>query len=1009
MKTKLNGILTLFLALIVQVSIAQTVTGKVLDPDGEPVLGATVLVKGTANATTTDFDGNYSINAAASDVLQFSFAGYDTQEVTVEEKSVINVTMATSLEVITLIGYRTATKETTNIASTTISSKTIENRPNASVVQTLTGQVAGLNIATNSGQPGGNSTINIRGVGSINGDSEPLFIIDGTFADQDNFRSLNPQDVESVTVLKDAGALAIYGNRGTNGVIIITTRRGEYQQPLKISVNSILSYTSLQDNDYNLLNSQQLLSLERERGLGVGGRGFDNSGTPLTDAQISAAANTDWTDVFFRTGVTQNQTVSLSSGGKKSTQFTSIGYFNQEGILQDSDLKRFNIRNNFSATSENDRFNFNTSFSANYSKSNEPNEIGGSGINRNYILGAYQSVPYLTPGDYTNGADLLAPLLFRNTPLFLLDRLATYDRFDEEVRILGNIDTSYKITDNITVKSNTGIDFTNTYLTRAEQSLSFNSQLFAADPYPTTSGFQQQNSNRTFAFNQSTSINYNKVFNEKHTLNVGLYTEYLKQHFRGMGYFANGLDPRTFELGDGDAIISDNGNDDFLVDTVSAQKLNGGQFSYFTAVDYDYDTRFGFSGVLRRDASYRFIGDNKWGTFFSVAGRWNIDKESFMDDVDFVKVLKLRGSYGVTGNQDVNGDGYFSGSGLVLDTFTTGAGYGNANSLFVNAIGNPTLQWEEVAQWNVGIDFELLNRGRLRGAVDVYSRNSRDLFQSNRISGVFGNGGYAQSANVGNLYNRGIDFDVKYDVVQALTRDDLGVTVGLNFNHNRSELQNLPNEDGEIIGIGRNGGQLGEYSLVRQVGVNPATGNLLFLDADGNPTETPDPDNDQVWSGKNLQPEFTGGFNFNVDYKGFYLETLFQFAAGIDRFDNDLNGFQDPSNIGQFNLSNDILRAWENPGDITDIPSLDATNLDFGSDRYLREADFLRLRFVNVGYSFDQSVISKFKLDRLRLFVNAENLITWSKWRGFDASTLSNTSRLYPTPRIISFGIELGL
>jgi len=1010
MKTKFKGILTLFLALAVQIAFAQqTVTGKVTDPTGEPVLGATVLVKGSSTAATTDFDGNYSIQASPEDILQFSFAGYDTQEITVGSQSVINVAFSGGLEELTVIGYRTATPETTNISSKTISSKTIENRPNASIVQTLSGQVAGLNVFTQTGQPGANSTVNIRGIASINGDSEPLFIIDGAFADQDNFRSLNPQDVESVTVLKDAGALAIYGNRGTNGVIIIKTRRGEFNQPLKIGVNSILSYTTLQGNDYDIMSSQQLLNLERERGAGVGGRGFDNSGTPLTDAEIAAAPNTDWRDYFFRTGLTSNQTVSLSSGGKKSTQYTSIGYFDQEGILVQSDLKRFNIRNNFSTQSENEKFKFNSQLSANYSKSNEPNSIGSGAINRNFVLSAYQSVPYLSPDDYTNGADLLAPLLFRNTPLFMIDRLRTYDRFDEEVRILGSIDASYELAKNVTVASVTGIDFINTYLTRAEQSQSFNALLFGGGANP-TAGFMQQNSNRTFAFNQTTSLRYDNTFNEKHTLGVGLYTEYLKQHRRNLGFFANGLDPRTFALGDGAGFVDDNPNNDFFVDNINADASNGGLFSYFAAVDYDYDTRFGFGAVLRRDSSYRFIDENKWGTFYSVSGRWNVNREKFMEDVSWVKVLKLRASYGVTGNQDVNGDGFFSPTSLILDTFGTGSGYGGVNSLFPNGFGNPSLQWEEVTQTNIGVDFELLQNGRLRGAVDVYSRRADELFQPNRISGVVGTGGFAQSSNVGTLFNRGVDFDLSYDIIQSLgDRDKLNLSIGGNFNYNRSELQDLPNEDGEIPGIGQNGGQLGEYFIVRYAGVNPANGNALFLDANDNLTETPSQDTDQVWSGKNLVPEFTGGFTMDIDYKGFYLQTLFNFATGLDRFDNNLSIFQNQNNIGQFNVSNDLLRAWQNPGDVTDIPSLDANNLDNASDRYLREADYLRLRFVNIGYNFDRATLEKFKLDRLRVFINSENLFTISKWRGFDASTLSNTSRLYPTPRIISFGVELGL
>ncbi|MGJ8685033.1 MAG: SusC/RagA family TonB-linked outer membrane protein [Nonlabens sp.] len=1010
MKTKLNGILTLFLALIVQVAIAQTVTGKVTDVTGEPVLGATVLVKGSSNATTTDFDGMYSINAASSDVLVVSFAGYTAQEVPVGSQSVINVTLKESLDSITIIGYKNTPPATSSVSAVTISSESIENRPNASFVQTLTGQVAGLNIFTNSGQPGANSTINIRGINSIGGNSEPLFVIDGAVVDEDNFRSLNPQDIASVSILKDAGATAIYGNRGANGVILITTRRGKFNQPLKVSVNSILSYTTLQDNDYNVMNSQELLTIERDRGVGVGARGFQRTPpfSPLTDAEIAAAPNTDWTDVFFRTGLTKNQTVSLSSGGDKVRQFTSLGYFDQEGILVQSDLKRFNLRNNISGNSENKKFRYNTNVNLNYSKSNEPNSIGSGAINRNYVLAAYQSVPYLTVDDYNNTPteDLVSSVLFRDTPLFLLNRLDTYDRFEEEIKFVGSLDLSYDITDDITLRSVSGADYQNILLTRAEQSQSFNALLFGGGR--TDAGFAQFSTARQLAFNQTTSLSWSKTFNSKHNVNVGLYTEYFKAHLRSFGFFEEGLDPRTFALGDGASFISDSAANDFYVDTVNATKRNAGLFSYFTSADYDYDGRFGFSGTFRRDASYRFSGSNRWANFWAVSGRWNLEKEEFLQDSEFIQGLKIRASYGTAGNQRIVDGGFFTAPDLYRDLFATGSGYTGANSLGLAQQGNSSLRWETVGQANIGVDFELLKGGRLRGALDVYQKKTEDLFQLGRTSGILGS--YTFNTNVGNLYNRGIDFDVKYDVFQNQgNRDKVNLEVGLNFNYNRSELENLPNDDGEIPGIGRNGGQLGEYFVVEQVGVNPANGNLLFRAADGSLTENPSQDADAQWNGKNISPEFQGGFNLNADYKGFYVSALFNFATGIDRFDNDLSGFQDPTDIGQFNVSRDLFRAWTPTNRVTDIPSLDATNLTVASDRYMRESDYLRLRFINVGYNFDQKVLEKFNVERLRLFVNAENLVTFSKWRGFDAAVLSNTSRLYPTPRIISVGIELGI
>src|SRR5210317_1136092 len=301
MKSKLSWILTPLLVLLsLSFSFAQerAVSGNVVDQDNVPLPGVSVVVVGTTRGTQTDFDGNYSIRVNSNETLRFTYIGQRTLDRPVGTSVVINVQMeedTETLEEVVVTGYRTTTKEKSSIASQTITAKTIENRPNANVIQTLSGQVAGLDISTNSGQPGAAPTVRLRGVNSINGNTSPLFIIDGTPVDEDNFRSINPQDIESISVLKDAGATAIYGNRGANGVVVITTRSGSYNTPLQIEYTGILSFSTLQDNDYNLMDSQQQLTLENERGLGRGAN--------LTPQEIAEAPTFDWVDFFFRTGL----------------------------------------------------------------------------------------------------------------------------------------------------------------------------------------------------------------------------------------------------------------------------------------------------------------------------------------------------------------------------------------------------------------------------------------------------------------------------------------------------------------------------------------------------------------------------------------------------------------------------------------------------------------------------------------------------------------------------------
>ncbi|WP_298895481.1 SusC/RagA family TonB-linked outer membrane protein [uncultured Psychroserpens sp.] len=1012
MKLKLTWLMTLFMAFVMQLSFAQekTVTGTVTSAvDGFPLPGVSVIVKGTTRGVQTDFDGNYSIKASANETLVFTYVGTKTIEEVVGSRSSINVSMqedAAVLDEVVVTGYRTQSKATSSAATVRVTAETIENRPNASFVQTLSGQAPGLNITTSSGQPGGNSLVQLRGVASINGNTEPLFIIDGAPVDEDNFRSLNPQDIASIDILKDAGATAIYGNRGANGVIIIKTRQGNFGEGLKVNYNGFVAYSTLQDNDYDLMDAQDLLRYERSRGNGAGAgnsTGVFNpgNGTPLTDAQIAAAPNFDWKDFFFRTGVTQSHTLSLTSGSENASQFTSIGFQDTEGVLEDSDLKRFNLRTNVSGKSNNQKFRYGINLSINYSKSNEPNSIGSGAINRNYVLGAYESVPYITASDYTNGADLLSPLSFTNTPLFLLDRLRTYTRFEEEVKAIGSINFSYDITDWLTAGVVLSGDYQSEFLTRAEGPESFNAILFGGAENP-TSGFQDQQSTRQFAYNQVTSLNFNKTFADKHTVDVGLYTEYFKAHFRTFGYRQNGLDPKTFFPGDGSGFIAPaNG---LFGDFANANILNAGLFSYFASLDYDYDTKYGLSATVRRDASYRFAGSNRWATFYSVSGRWNISNEAFMDD-SAIDNLKLRASWGTAGNQNVAGGGYFTGPDLTEDFFATGAGYGNANSIGLAQLGNRSLEWETVTQTNIGIDFGVWN-SRLRGAIDVYEKETSDLFQSTPLSAT--TGVTQQNANTGLLYNRGVDFTVDYDLFQAKSEGGFAMNVGIVGNYNITELEDLPNAEGEIIGLGRNGGILNEIFTLRYVGVNPANGELLYLTANGDVTESPDADTDRVWLDKNLTPEWNGSFKVNFDYKNFFLQTQFNYILGVDRFDNDYASFIDEDDVGQFNFSRDILRAWSQPGDVTDIPSPTAANRNsFGSDRFLRSADYLRLRFASFGYNVPAKFLENTGISNARVFVNGENLITWSEWRGFDAES-NGGQRSYPTPRTISVGFELG-
>lgn len=1009
MKSKFTWIFTLLLAFFIQFSFAQekTVTGVVTDQGGLPIPGVNVKVQGSeAAGVQTDFDGNYSIQVAQGQKLLFSYVGMRDQVITVGASNVVSVMMQDGVELTEVVveGYRTTARPRSNVAVTTISSETIENRPNVSFVQSLQGQIPGLNISTGSGSPGSaNTSVILRGLGSLNGNTDPLYMIDGVPSNLLNFRSINPNDIASVSVLKDAGATSVYGNRGANGVIVVTTKRGVYDSKLQVRYSGVTGFTTLQDHDYRIMNSDQLLRLERTKGVGAG--------NGLTDAQIAEFPNTDWQDIFFRTGVSQNHNLSFVQGSKNTNSFISIGYFEQEGIVPNTDIQRISLRSNFSGKSDNDKFNYTTNLYAGYSKRNQLEaetraDIAGN-VLQNPLQGMLSSLPYLDPNDYQNGQQLFDDFgqpSFGITPFMLMDYIDNIVNEYNEIKLLFNGSASYKITDDLMVGVNGGMDFTENQRIFARNPDSYLAIISAVSGGYEFPGYLLESSERDFSFNGNSRINYNKTFGEKHSIDASFLTEYYKAHFKSLGYTTTGLNPKNYHPGAGTGFIPFNpAQGQFYQRTANAAMLEAGLFSYFAILDYDYDSKYGIGLSGRRDATYRFIGDNKWATFWSVSARWNLDREEFLQNSIFTE-LKLRGSIGTTGNQALAGSSPYAAGNLTRMLYGTGTGYANQPQMGLTNLANPFVQWETIMQTNIGLDF-VINK-KLRGTVDVYQKETIDLYQGRPISAI--NGQTLLNDNVGGLVNKGVELLLAYDVIQ---NDDFRLTVSGNGSYNQNRLKDLPG--GEValgdIQIQREGEVAYQYFAVPYVGVNPVNGNSLFLDIEGNVTETPTLD-DRRATGKSPIPVYQGGFGFEADYKGFYASAQFTFFADVWRFDYDLASLQDPLNIGVFPVSTDMDRAWTPDNRQTDIPSINATNTaneDF-SDRHLRDASYLRLRFATIGYNVPKRFLDQTFLNNVRVYAQGENFLTWTKWRGFDPeSNAASTFGGYPTPRVISFGLDL--
>jgi TonB-linked SusC/RagA family outer membrane protein len=1012
MRLKFKWIFTLLVALSMQFSFAQekTVSGIITDATG-PIPGANVIVKGTKNGVQTDFDGKYAIKAKAGDVLVVSYLGMINSSVTVGASNTINVQLKSgsqNLEEVVIQGYRTVTKKTAVVSDATVSSKTIENRPNANAINTLQGQLAGVNITASTGQPGAKSSVIIRGVGTLTGNSDPLYVIDGFPSNSDNFRSINPNDIESTSVLKDAAAIAEYGNRGSNGVIVIKTKRGKFGvAKTEFRASSQFGVGELQRPKYNYGSAREVLQVEKNFGSGLG--------ATLTDAQIANFnINTDWVDYFFDQSSTTSHNISVTNSNEKISSYTSLGYFKQEGILATTGLQRFTLRNNINGKSTNDKFKYQVNTAFGFSKNNEATNLGAGAINRNYVLGAFISAPYVSPTVYTGSQSALnyfntTPGLLA-TPIMLIDKLATFYNQTDEVRVDVATDFSYEVATGLTLRSRLNGQFLDTRFVQAEFPGSFNTLLFQAAGQ-TDLGTEDINSRREWYFNNLWQINYGKKIGE-HSFNLNANMEYNHSRVYNNNFRQRGLFPGIFVPNTGAGYAGDTGANDFNVPIVSASNLRNDLISYFGSFDYDFKSKYGIVASVRRDGSSRFIESKQWANYYSVGGRWNIDEEAFMDNVSFIDVLKLRGSYGTVGNQRIVGGTIFAGiqPPAFADIYSVSNNAYNGNTGYNIAFGFPELQWETTTQYNVGLDFEFF-KGRLRGSTDYYNRSTSKLFLQNPITSTAGASVLNQNGDV-TVTNSGFELGLSYDLIKN-QEQDITLTLRANGSINNNEVTKIPGAGQIFAGgglyVSQNGGSINEPFVYKYLGVNPVNGNLLFENAAGAPTEAP-VQADRKAYGKNNLPKYQGGFGFDFSVKGFFVSTLFTYAADVVRFDFDESNLFSVGNIGQFTVGRELLNAWTPTNTNTDVPALTASNLglDSNSDRFLRDASYIRMRNVQVGYNVPQKFLRNTFMTSVALTLQGENLVTFAKWKGFDVeSDRSGDVYQYPTPRLYTFGVDV--
>ena len=1031
MRSKFKWIFTLLMAFSIQFSFAQekTVTGTITE-GGQPLPGVSVVVKGTTKGTQSDFDGKYSISAKVGDVLEYSYIGLKKQTRTVGASNSINVSMeedAQQLGEVVLVGYTTETKAKTTSAISRVDSKQIEQVPVASLDQVLQGNVAGANIKVGSGQPGQSGTILIRGRNSIQGNVEPLFVVDGVPVNEDNFRGINANDIEDIQVLKDAAASALYGARGAGGVVVVTTKKGKYNGGTSIQYRALYGLSTQPEPGFEVMNTRQYLTFQRDvarSGFGFSGvSGTINEGGPLSDAQIEAYAqqsNTDWSEIFFQNGITNSQELNMNTGNEKTRSYTSINYYNQEGITLRSKLERFTFRNNFDVKAS-EHFTYGSQVTLGYSESDfvvdRLRDANTGGQLDNPFIVPYLGLPYMSPyspngdiniygtqlsGAYDANGNVVNSGIngFLNTPYLALNTQTLNTDQESEFRGLGTIYGDYKFNDKFKIGSKFGVDYINEERLTIDTPESWRGQIATRVPNSINKGSQYEEFSREARFNITNYFTYTQTFKEKHNVEASAFQEYFYFNGRTSAFEAYGLNPKLPGSGSGftAGITQENGATPY-VPFVFSGTTESSIFSLFGVAKYDYDGRFGVQTSLRSDTSSRFAPENQSEIFYSFSGFWNLSREKFLENNKTISNLKLRASYGTAGNQGV-GNAYNAFEIVAVNQ----AGYNGQFGYQPASNFDKNLSWEVTTQANLGLDFGFIEN-RLTGSVDVYNKYTTDLFFASPTSFVTGFG--SVTTNIGEMSNKGIELSLSWDIIR---NSDWNLNVFFNGAYNKNTIEKLADQDfvaggSQALEVGR---PLGSFWLTPYLGVDPSNGAPLYLDINNNVTNVYS-DANRRFVDKGSDPLYTGGFGLNVSYKNWSLNSLFAFAAEQYRTNGSLGLIQDPTLTAISNQEIGMLDTWQNVGDITAYPSIAFGTRLFQSDRYLEDASFLRLRNLTFAYTFDKEMLAKTKaFSSIRVYFQGQNVFTWSKWRGFDPeSTTTSAFFDYPTPKQFTFGIDV--
>ena len=941
--------------------------------DGLPMIGVGVMA-GPGNGVITSLDGEYLIETAPGTTLTFSSIGFQDQTVVVPqaETFVHNVIMqseAMTLDDVVVIAYGVRKKGTVAGSVSTVKSDKLENTPTAAFDQALQGQVAGLTVLSNSGEPSASASLTIRGTNSINSGTAPLYILDGVAISANDFNTINPADIESMSVLKDASSTSIYGARAANGVIVITTKRGRNMDRPNINYRMQMGWSAIAAGKWDLMNTQERIQYEKEIGM-TAGQNYD----------FLAKTDINWMDVVFNdNAMLQSHEVSVSGATDKTNYYLSGGYYDQQGIAPGSLFERYSLRFNFEQQMA-DWFRMGTNTMFNFQNIEQADE--GSYALVTPISASRFMLPYWNPynsdgslasinkGEWT-GQGQNPMEWIENNPL-------SYKKY----KVITTAFAEFTLYRNLVFKSQFSVDFS--HVTGFSQS-------FPSYLPNQGEGSASRNSSDGMNLQVTNTLTYRFDIDNTHDFNFLIGQEGQTYHAESFGVATKG---QTNNL------LTDIQQGTRATSWSSTASSDYSRMSFFGRAEYNYTDRFYADFSVRTDGSSRFGKDNRWGAFWSVGTMWNLRNEAFMSSArNWLTFAQVSLSTGTSGNSEIPNYEH-------LALVAGGLDYIGNSGMAPMQPGNEELTWESTWTTNLGFHFGFWNRMNID--LELYNKQTSDMLMQVPLSYAQSNGYGYKWDNVGGMVNRGAEINLTGTLVQV---KDFSWSLNANVSYNFNKITELYNgvteyERGETSTKLVVGHPLGEFYINRYAGVNPANGDALWYDKNGEITNELR-DEDKVLLGKTYIAPWQGGFGTALSWKGLSLTAQFSWVADRWMLNNDRYFDESNGRFATYNQSRRLLNRWKKPGDITDIPR-HGEYTEFDS-RLLEDASFLRLKNVNLSYSFPAELLQKSRIIRgLRVYAQAQNLLTFTNFSGLDPEGTTNLyAAQYPMSRQFTFGLDL--